>query len=129
MTRAILNDIYKDVETFQKNEEPLSVVVYSRAVALYTTPETATDTLQNLTGFTAKLRVKATEESTTSLFEVTGTITTPANGTITFNISSANNSIAAGVYFYEIIVYKALNDDYATINKGRYILRRSLFYT
>lgn len=129
MTRAVLNNLYQDITTYQKNEVNIQTIVYSRVVNYSTYPETTTDTLQNLTGFTAKMRVRATEASSTNLFELTGTISTPANGTIAFTASASNNTLAEGTYFYEIVIYKTANDDYATVNKGQYIVKKSLFYT
>ena len=127
MSRIILNDIVKDISVYQKNEGNFSTIVYSRVVSFATDPETATDTVQNLTGFTAKMRIKATEQSTSALFEVTGTVSTPANGTITFTTTAAQNTIDEGTYYYEIIIYKATNVNYSTVNKGRYIVLKSLF--
>ena len=128
MNTGVLNDIIKDITVYQKNERNLQTVVYSRAVSYTAVPEPETDTLQNLTGFTAKMRVRSSEAATTNLFELTGTISTPANGTINFDVSSLNNTIADGIYYYEIVIYKTSNDDFATVNKGKYIVKKSLFY-
>jgi len=96
----------QNLSVFKGETATIRTVAYTREADYSSYPETLTDTVKNVTGFTPVFIVKRFKEDTDAnkIFQATGTLTTPASGIIDFTITKAQNNISAGQYFYEIII-------------------------
>ncbi len=69
------------------------------------TIKNADGTPLNLTGYTVTLTVdrrKEPTDNTTMVFQLTGTLTAPTEGKVSFTPSAPNAATAAGTYYYDI---------------------------
>jgi len=115
-----LKNVIKNLTVIKGRTYALRVVAYNRAADLSDDPETLTDTVKNITGFTAKIIVKINKEDADSaaIFEVTGTVTAPTTGVIEYTLTAVNNNVEAGQYWYETYIYNSTEKH--TLNIGQY---------
>jgi hypothetical protein len=108
-------------------ETDISIVVgNSRIITVPVTYEDD-DSVVDLTGYSAKLYVKAKSSDASPLIEVAGTITTPTNGIITFGITHANTTAKTPAnYKYIVTVYKTDLSDVQTVIEGVFVLKECL---
>ena len=82
---------YEPVTRVRTSEEPEVFIIYAGGA------------IQDITGATLTMTVNdAVDGSGTDHFTITGTLTDPTNGEVTFTPSTANAALVAGSYFYDV---------------------------
>jgi len=115
-----LKNLLQNLTIIKGNSYSIRSIAYNREADFSDAPETLTDTVKNVTGFTAKFVVKRNKEDADSaaIFEVTGVLTTPASGIIDFILSKTNTAQTTGQYWYEAYIYDSTTRN--TLNLGQF---------
>jgi len=76
----------------------------------------STGAVVNITNYTPYLTVKRNpvDDDPEALFQILGTLTTPASGICTFEITKFQTTIQPGIYYYDITLFDA-NDNVKTV--------------
>lgn len=92
----------------------------------------STGAIYDLTGYTAKMTVKktASKPDSTALISITGVITSPESGVITFTaLPSITETWAPGNYVYDVQIVNESTSSVLTVVKDRFIVLEDVTLT
>lgn len=108
----------EDIEIVRGDTEPIEVLVKDGGGSVV-----------DLTDYTARLTVKRDPEDpdTDALLQTTGTISAPMTGICNFNLTSAQTTIPAGKYYYDIQISKT--GSVKTVAYGMFVVEADITRT